>query len=72
MKSIKCISIKKDHFESLTKDIETHLEINYLQTFFPIISHFFLEIYNNSETSFILKSNYIIKKIISRIQEKKR
>ena len=55
MSKIKCVSINDEHLDIIKKDLNKHLDIYDIQTYFPILSLFF-DFYNDSNKHFILKS----------------
>ena len=66
----KCIKINDKILDSLTKDFNEKINISNIQTYFPILSLFF-EFYNDSNTSFILNSNFLVTKLLEKIEFKK-
>ena len=70
MVNTKCIKINNNVLDTLKNDFEHNLQINNIQSYFPILS-LFLEFYNESNTSFILNSTYLVTKLIEPIKVKK-
>jgi hypothetical protein len=64
----KCIKINNDILTKLKEDFKENIKIYDIQTYFPILSLFF-EFYNDSETSFILNSNFIVKSLLEPIEQ---
>ena len=66
----KCIKIHNDILNKIHDDFKEHMKINNIQTYFPILSLFF-KFYNDSDTSFILNSNFLVKSILEPINQTK-
>jgi len=70
MTNTKCIKIKDETLETINSNLKEYLQINNVQSYFPILSLFF-EVYNDSPTSFTLNSKYLVTKLIEPIKTKK-
>ena len=66
--NISCIKLDSNHQKSLNKSFKNNLNINHLQTYFPILSIYF-NFHNNSYSHkcFTFKSRYTLNKIVSPI-----
>ena len=64
----KCIKIHSDILSKLKEDFYNEIKINNIQTYFPILALFF-EFYNDSDTSFILNSNFLVKSLLENIEQ---
>jgi len=64
----KCIKIHNDILTKLKEEFKENLNITDIQTYFPILALFF-EFYNDSDTSFILNSNFIVKSLLEPIEQ---
>ena len=70
MVNTKCIKINNDTLKELKNDFNNYLKIKEVQTYFPILSLFF-DYYNDSETSFILNSNFLVTSLKESINKAK-
>ena len=68
-KYIKIVKVDDDSFDHVRNTLKSEMELQELQTYFPILSLFF-NFYNGSKKSFTLKSRYKIDEIVSRIDHK--
>jgi hypothetical protein len=64
----KCIKIHNDILNNLKEDFKENIKITDIQTYFPILALFF-EFYNDSDTSFILNSNFLVKSLLEPIEQ---
>ena len=66
---ISCIKIEKEHQQTLYSSLGKIMQVNNLQTYFPILSIYFNFINNSySYKSFTLNSRYILNEIIDKIE----
>ena len=70
MNHTKCIKIDDIRFQRLKEQFKSHLNISEIQTYFPILALFF-EFYNESNTSFVLNSKFLVDSLKENIQVKK-
>ena len=70
MVNTKCIKINNDTLKELKNDFNNYLKVKEVQTYFPILSLFF-DYYNDSETSFILNSNFLVTSLKESINKAK-
>ena len=66
MINTKCIKIDNNVLDNLQKDFKENLKIDNIQTYFPIMTLFF-EFYNNSSSSFVFNSNFLVTNLIESI-----
>ena len=64
----KCIKIHTDILSKLKEDFKEYINITAIQTYFPILALFF-EFYNDSDISFILNSNFLVKSLLEPIDQ---
>ena len=69
MKNIKCSVIPKKQLNIIKSDLETHLNLENVQSYYPLMS-LFMEFYNESDTNFVFNSNFIVTKILEKIEIK--
>ena len=67
LKGTEALNKTLEHLDIIKKDLNKHLDIYDIQTYFPILSLFF-DFYNDSNKHFILKSNFLINKIKNNIE----
>lgn len=69
MDKISVSKLTEEHFSNLSSIFKEHLNINNLQSYFPILSIYF-NYYNNeySHKNFTLKSKYVLKNITDKIE----
>jgi len=70
MVNTKCIKINDKTLKELKNDFNNYLNVKEVQTYFPILSLFF-EYYNDSDTSFILNSNFLVTSLNESINQAK-
>ena len=57
MNNTKCIKLNESKFNKLKDEFREYLHVSDIQTYFPILSHFF-KFYNDSDSDFILNSKF--------------